>query len=113
VDGKAKFTETETTLLGVAGGATLLLLFLAGARALLSRWRSSPAVERLGVGLRGALFWLVVPLAALTLGARGEALLGPAVPQDIAPYVEIGVLVLPILLGQVAFTVALWRARRT
>jgi serine/threonine-protein kinase len=113
VMGRTKLTETEIALLGAGAAAALLLLFLAGTRAVLSRWRSAPAVERLGTGLRGALLWLVVPLAALNLGTRGESFLGPAVPADVAPFVDIGALVLPILLGQLAFTVALWRARRS
>ena len=95
VTGRIKFTETETTLLGVAAAATLLLLLLAGTRAVISRWRSAPAVERLGADLRGALLWLVVPLTTLTLGRRGESIFGPALPPDVAPFVEIGVLALP------------------
>jgi serine/threonine-protein kinase len=110
---RAKLTETEVALLGAASVVTLVLLFLGGSRALVSRWRSAPAVERLGAGLRAALLWFVVPLGALTLGARAEALFGPALPQDIAPALEIGVLAVPIVLGQLAFTIALWRARRS
>jgi hypothetical protein len=92
---------------------TTLFLFLGGTRVLVSRWRSAPAIERLGVGLRAALLWLVIPLGALTLGARGYALFGPALPQEVAGVVEIGLLVVPILLGQCMFAVALWRARRS
>jgi serine/threonine-protein kinase len=109
---RVDLTETETALLGVAGAATLVLLWLAGTRAIVSRWRSAPAIERLGAGLRGALLWLVVPLAALTLGARGESIFGPALPKDVTPWVEVGVLVLPLLFGQLAFVAALWRTRR-
>ncbi len=55
----------------------------------------------------------VVPLAVLALGARGLSLLGPALPPDYAAAVDGGTLAVPVLLGLVAFSVALWRARRS
>jgi serine/threonine-protein kinase len=111
--GGAAFSETEIVLVGVLSLAMALFLFLAAVRVLASRWRSAPAVVRLGSALRLAVLWLVVPLAMLTLGSRAAALFGPALPRDLAPAVEIGIVGLPLLLGLVVFAMRLSRAHRT
>ena len=110
--GRARFSETEIVLVGVLALVTSLFLFLAAARVLVARWRSAPAIERLGTGLHGALLWLVALLGVLALVARGYALIGPGLPAEADATVEVGVLVVPIFVGLWAFAVTLWRARR-
>jgi serine/threonine-protein kinase len=113
VTSRATFSEKEIALVGAFSLATTLFLFLSAVRVLIGRWRSAPAIERLGAGLRAARLWLIVPLGTLTLGARGVALFGPALPQEVASAVEIGLLDVPVLLGLGVFAVTLWRARRS
>ncbi|APR76942.1 serine/threonine protein kinase [Minicystis rosea] len=112
VVGAASFSDTELILIAVLALVTTMILLLGGARVLVARWRSAPAIERLAEGLRSAVSWVLVPFAALTLAFRGYALLGPTIPRDVAGSIEIGLLAAPLLAGAAMFSLALFRARR-
>ncbi|WP_437674800.1 serine/threonine-protein kinase [Sorangium sp. So ce131] len=102
---------------GIAGGLTLLT-FIATFQVLFGRWRSAPAMERLGQGLMSALLWLFVSCGVLALGvAAYNAFALPLPAQWLAPtdwlgWINVGVVALPTLVALVALLLALRRVTR-
>jgi serine/threonine-protein kinase len=112
VAGVALSMEMEIVLVTTLSLLTTFAIFFGGVRVLVARWRSAPAIERLAVGLRGAVLWFLIPFGVLTLALRGYTLFGPAIPKELIDPIEMGVVAGPLLLGAVAFTAGLFRARR-
>jgi serine/threonine-protein kinase len=104
-------TDTEKLLLGVISGACVLFATIGSLRALISRWRSAWAVERLASGLRLAIFALLSVTGALAIGWRGYRLVGEPLPASWLPYIDIGLVAFPTLLGASVFLLALSKAR--
>jgi serine/threonine-protein kinase len=90
-----------TSALAIAGGATLatLLALLGTLRVLFRRWRSAPAIQRLGAGLRATMIWLFGSLGVLTLGWRGYTALGPPPPTAWLDSMDVGVVLAPTVLA--------------
>ena len=112
VAGREPFDATST--LAIAGGATLAaLLTLFGAmRVLFARWRSAPAIQRLGAGLRATMIWLFGSLGALALGWRGFAALGPPPPTEWLDAIDVAVVLVPTVLALGLLVLGLRRAAR-
>jgi serine/threonine-protein kinase len=108
---RSALTDTEKLLLGVISGACVLFATVGSLRALISRWRSAWAVERLARGLRLALFSLLTVTGALAIGWRGYQLVGDPLPASWLPYIDIGLVAVPTLLGATVFLLALSKAR--
>ncbi|WP_437811723.1 serine/threonine-protein kinase [Sorangium sp. So ce1078] len=110
--------ETEILIAGAVAGALSFFAFAGTIRVLVGRWRSAPAMERLGKGLLAALVWLFISCGVLALGAAAYnafALPIPAVglePTDWLGWINVGVVALPALIALVALVVALRRVTR-
>ena len=97
---------------GAAGGAGLFT-FLGAGRVLVARWRSGPAVQRLGAALRASSLWLLITAGALALGWRGAlALGGTTLPAAWVGPVDLGVVLAPTVLALVVLLIGLRRASR-
>ncbi|AUX37439.1 MULTISPECIES: serine/threonine-protein kinase [Sorangium] len=111
-------SETETLIAAGVAGALSLVVLAGTIRVVIGRWRSGPAMERLGKGLLSALRWLFLSCGALALGAAAYnafALPIPALglePSDWLGWIDVGVVALPTLLALVALVVALRRVTR-
>jgi serine/threonine protein kinase len=108
---RSTLTETEKLLLGVISGACVLFATVGSLRALVSRWRSAWAVERLARGLRMALGSLLSVTGALAIGWRGYRLVGEPLPVSWLPFIDIALVALPTLLGAAVFILALRKAK--
>lgn len=113
------FDETQTVLLALLAVLAAAFVLLATLRVLTARWRSAPAIQSLGEGLRTALLWYLVPLGLLALVVRGYATLAvipftvPAASKEYLSYLDLALVLLPTLLGGAMLTIGLRRARRT
>ncbi|WP_437316156.1 serine/threonine-protein kinase [Sorangium sp. So ce385] len=111
-------SETEILIAGGVAGALSLVALAGTIRVVIGRWRSGPAMERLGKGLLSALGWLFLSCGVLALGAAAYnafALPIPALglePSDWLGWVDVGVVALPTLMALVALGVALRRVTR-
>ncbi|WP_437295903.1 serine/threonine-protein kinase [Sorangium sp. So ce426] len=111
-------SQSEVLLAAGAAGALAFIALVATLRVLVGRWRSAPAMERLGHGLLGALVWLFVSCGVLALGAAAYnafALPIPTLGLDPAEWlgwIDVGVIAVPTLIALVALTVALRRVTR-
>ena len=112
LSGRTALTDTESVLIAVLAAVATLLTLLGSMRVLVARWRSGPAVQRLGEGLRAALLWLLVGVGALGLVWRGFTSLAPVPVAAQALPVELGLVLLPTLLGAVLLTLGLRRASK-
>jgi serine/threonine protein kinase len=100
-----------TLVIGLA--ALLACLSLLGSlRVLFARWRSVPAVERLGDALGSTLKWLFGSLGVIALAYRGLLAFGPPPPAAWTAHIEAAILLVPTLLACVALVVGLRRAAR-
>jgi serine/threonine-protein kinase len=108
---RAVLTDTEKMLLGVIAGACVVFATVGSLRALVSRWRSAWAVERLARGLRLAVGSLLSVAGALAIGWRGYRLVGQPVPGSWLPFIDIGLVAVPTLLGGTVFVLALRTAK--
>ncbi|AUX26830.1 uncharacterized protein SOCEGT47_074000 [Sorangium cellulosum] len=110
--------ETELLIASSAAGALSLFALITTIRVVIGRWRSAPAMQRLGHGLLTALAWLFVSCGALALGVAAYnvfALPLPAgwlAPADWLGWLDVGVVVLPTLLALIALAVGLRRVTR-
>jgi serine/threonine-protein kinase len=113
------FNELQTILLALLAVLAAGFALLGSLRVLFTRWRSAPAIQRLGEGLRGAVLWYLVPLGLLALVARVYAALAvipytlPAARAEYLSYLDLVLVMIPTLLGGVMMVVGLRRARRT
>lgn len=113
------FNELQTLLLALLAVLAAGFALLGSLRVLFTRWRSAPAIQRLGEGLRGAVLWYLVPLGLLALVARVYAALAvipytlPAARAEFLRYFDLVLVMIPTLLGGVMMVVGLRRARRT
>ncbi|WP_437754951.1 protein kinase domain-containing protein [Sorangium sp. So ce1389] len=110
--------ETEILIAGGVAGALSLFAFIGTIRVLVGRWRSAPAMERLGKGLLAAMMWLFISCGVLALGAAAYnafALPIPALglgPADWLGWISVGVVALPTVIALVALVVGLRRVTR-
>ncbi|WP_438025236.1 serine/threonine-protein kinase [Sorangium sp. So ce233] len=110
--------ETELLIAGGVAGALSFFAFIGTMRVLVGRWRSAPAMERLGKGLLATLVWLFISCGVLALCAAAYnafALPIPAAwlaPTDWLGWINVGVVGLPTLIALVALIVALRRVTR-
>jgi hypothetical protein len=113
------FNETQTVLLAVLTVLACVFVLLGSMRVLVTRWRSAPAIQLLGEGLRAALFWYLVPLGLLALVVRSYATLAEvpftaaAAPKEYMSYLDLALVLAPTLLGATRLIVGLRRARKT
>ena len=113
------FNELQTILLALLALLAAGFALLGSLRVLFTRWRSAPAIQRLGEGLRAAVLWYLVPLGLLALVARVYAALAvipytlPAARAEFLRYFDLTLVMVPTLLGGVMMVVGLRRARRT
>jgi eukaryotic-like serine/threonine-protein kinase len=116
---RVSFTEIETVLLALLTTLATILVLLGTMRVLITRWRSAPAMERLGEGLRTALLWFLVPLGVLALVVRAYATLAAnpftvaAPPKEYLSYLDLALALVPTLLGATMLTRGLRRAYRS
>jgi serine/threonine-protein kinase len=110
--GRTTLTDTEKLLLGIVSGICTVTATVGALRVLASRWRSALAIERLAEGLRSAITALLSAAGALVLAWRGWALLGPPLPDEWLPWIDIGLVAAPTLLGLAILVRALQSARR-
>jgi serine/threonine-protein kinase len=111
VAGRPGLTEMEKLLLGVISGFCVLFATFGSLRALVSRWRSAWAVERLGRGLRLAIDSLLWIAGMLAIGWRGYRLVGPGLPAEWLPLIDIGLVAIPTILSAMVFVLALRKAK--
>jgi serine/threonine-protein kinase len=113
------FNEIQTILLALLAVLAAGFSLLGSLRVLFTRWRSAPAIQRLGEGLWGAVLWYLVPLGLLALVARVYAALAvipytlPAARKEYLSIFDLVLVMIPTLLGGVMMVVGLRRARRT
>lgn len=113
------FNELQTILLAVLTVLATAFALLGSLRVLFTRWRSAPAIQRLGEGLRSAVLWYLVPLGLLALVARVYAALAvipytlPAARKEYLSFFDLALVIIPTLLGGVMMVLGLRRARRT
>jgi serine/threonine-protein kinase len=113
------FNETQTVLLALLAVLATGFSLLGSLRVLFTRWRSAPAIQRLGEGLWSAVLWYLVPLGLLALVARVYAALAvipytlPAARKEYLSIFDLILVMIPTLLGGVMMVVGLRRARRT
>jgi len=110
--GRSNLTDMEKVLLGVIAGFCVLFATVGSLRALVSRWRSAWAVERLARGLRFALAALLSTTGMLAIGWRGYRFVGRAPPPSWLPVIEIALVLVPTLLGATAFVLTLRKAQK-
>jgi tRNA A-37 threonylcarbamoyl transferase component Bud32 len=98
------------------GGLVAAVVLASALRVLFNRWRSAPAIERLGEALRRTVAWLFASLGLLVMAHRALAAFGPPLPgvwaEAWAPRVDVGLLVLPVLLASGVLVIGLRRAAR-
>jgi serine/threonine-protein kinase len=103
---------TEKMLLGVITGIGMLIATIASVGALVARWRSAWAIDRLARGLRIALLTLLSIAGLLAVGWRAYRLLGPPVPSEWLPFVDIAIVALPTLVSAAVFVAVIRKAQR-
>src|SRR5205814_1035434 len=111
VAGRPTLTSIEKILLGVITGALVVFSCILSMRALVSRWRSAWAVDRLAQGLRIALLTLLSMAGLLAIGWRTYRLVGPLVSLPWLPIIDIGVIGVPTLVSAVVFVAAIRKAQ--
>jgi serine/threonine-protein kinase len=113
------FDEVQAVLIALLSLFAAAFALLGSLRVLVTRWRSAPAIQRLGEALRVALLWYLVPLGLLALVARGYATLAvipltlPAAPKEYLSYLDLALVIVPTLLGGAMMAFGLRRAHRT
>jgi serine/threonine-protein kinase len=113
------FNEVQAVLIALLSVLAAAFVLLGALRVLVTRWRSAPAIQRLGEALRVALLWYLVPLGLLALVARGYATLAvipltlPAASKQSLSYLDLALVIVPALLGGTMMVVGLRRAHRT
>jgi serine/threonine protein kinase len=117
--GQRTFNETQTVLLALLSLLAAAGVFLASVRVLAARWRSAPAIQLLGDGLRSALLWYLVPLGVLGLVVRAYATLAEipltvaAAPKEYLRMLDLALALVPTLAGGTKLLLGLRQARRT
>jgi serine/threonine-protein kinase len=109
---RAVLIPSEKVLLGVITGIGMLLATGASMGALVARWRSAWAIERLARGLRIALLTLLALAGLFGIGWRGYCLLGPPVSAHWLPFIDIGIVAVPMLVSTVIFVAVIRKAQR-
>ncbi len=104
-------TSMEKILLGVITGFFVLLASAFAVRALVARWRSAWAIERLGRGMRVALLTLLSMAGALAIAWRAYGLLVPFIASQWIPFADVGVIAAPTLVSATVFAAAIRKAR--
>jgi hypothetical protein len=105
-------TEIEGILIAVLALLATLFVFLGAMRVLISRWRSALAVERLGEGLRATMTWFLTSLGALNFGLLVAMTFADVPLKQWGEWIQLSVLLVPVLLSATVFTWALRRAGR-
>ena len=105
-------SDVELSLIGGLSGLATLGILVGSLRVLITRWGSAPAVERLARGLRAAFFAPLALLGTLALGWTIYGLLGPRATEDVQAAVGLAIVVAPLLVAIIAFSLALRRASR-
>jgi serine/threonine protein kinase len=111
VAGRQELTDMETILLGVISGFCLLFATIGSLRALVSRWRSAWAVQRLAGGLKMALVGLLCTTGMLSIAWRTYRFVGRQVAAVWLPVIDIALVAVPTLLGAMVFVYTLKRAK--
>jgi serine/threonine-protein kinase len=104
-------TSMEKMLLGVITGLFVMFACILSMRALVSRWRSAWAVDRLAQGLRVALLTLLSMAGLLAIGWRTYRLLGPLVALPWLPILDIAVIGVPTLVSAMVFVAVIRKAQ--
>ncbi len=107
--GRGRIGDMELVLLFVVAGIVAVLALASAGRALSSRWRSAPAVDRLAGVFAAAAVSLLALAGFITVALSDYALLGPPPNGDVMQYVEIGTFAGPLMF---AFLVFFWGIRR-
>src|SRR5262249_20157587 len=105
-------SETETILAAVLTVLATLFVLLGAMRVLIGRWRSTPAVERLGRGLAATLRLFFASIGLFTLGLLAAAVAGITPSSEVATWVDASLLLVPTVIASAAFALSLWQARR-
>jgi tRNA A-37 threonylcarbamoyl transferase component Bud32 len=110
--GKAALGDTEVLLLIVMSGIGTLIALVSAMRALASRWRSAPAVDRLATGLKSAIVAVLATSGALAIGWTDYITVGLPADPDMLPFINLALVLLPTLVGMIVFIGALRRASK-
>jgi len=105
-------SETETILVAVLTLLATLFVLLGAMRVLIARWRSTPAIERLGRGLSTTLRWFFASTGLFTIAFLAAAVAGITPSTAWGTWIDVGLVLVPTALAAAAFAVSLWRARR-
>jgi eukaryotic-like serine/threonine-protein kinase len=109
--GRPALTAMERILLGVITGFCTLFASAASLRALVSRWRSAWAVDRLARGLRLALLTLLSMAGFCAIGWRAYLLAGLVVPWRWLALIDIGFVAAPTLVSAAVFVFTIRKAK--
>jgi tRNA A-37 threonylcarbamoyl transferase component Bud32 len=108
---RAVLSETELMLLFVLSTIAMIFALFGVGRTLTSRWRSAPAVERLGEGLRSAILTMLGMVGALALGWQGYAAVSPP-PAAWLPEIQLALVLVPTVLGVLVLALVVRRATK-
>jgi serine/threonine protein kinase len=112
IAGRPALTSMEKVLLGVITGFCILFASALAVRALVSRWRSAWAMDRLAGGMRMALLTLLSMEGALAIGWQSYRLLVPTIAAARwLPLVDIGVIAAPTLVSAAVFVATIRKAK--
>jgi len=109
--GRPILTPMEKILLGVITAFCVLLASAASMRALILRWRSAWAIDRLARGLRVAVLTLLSMAGLLAIGWRGYRLVEPLVALQWLPVIDVGLVALPTVVSAMVFVLAIRKAK--
>jgi tRNA A-37 threonylcarbamoyl transferase component Bud32 len=110
IAGRSALTSTEKILLAVISGLFVLIASVFAMRALIARWRSAWAMDRLAGGMRVALLTLLSMEGVLAIGWHTYRLAAPFVVGRWLPLVDIGVIAAPTLVSVAVFVATIRRA---
>jgi serine/threonine-protein kinase len=105
-------SEIETILIAVLTLLATLLVLLGTTRVMIARWRSALAIERLGDGLRATLLWFLFPLGLINMGWLTCTIFLPVPSKEWLSWIQLGMVLGPMLLSAGALTWAVRRAGR-
>ena len=111
IAGRPSLTSTEKILLGVISGLFVVIASVFAIRALVARWRSAWAMDRLAGGMRVALLTLLSMEGVLAIGWHTYRLLVPFIAARWLPLVDIGVIAAPTLVSAAVFVATIRRAK--
>jgi eukaryotic-like serine/threonine-protein kinase len=110
--GRAAPSELETILIAVLTFLAMLFVLLGAMRVLSARWRSAPAIQRLGDGLRATMLWFLVPLGVIQTVWLACTLVGLVPSGGWLIWIQPSIVLVPLLLSTGVFSSALRQAGR-